>query len=179
MFFEKLYNLIYHIGFTAGSGFMKFGKWLSRGLSRPVKTVGAVFFAVFLVIDKFILKTFKTVSAEFKLLMADIKRVSSGLNSLIHTDRKSAEAKLRIYIKKAFSRHGIVFTFAVNLLVPIICLGVLCSTIGYWNKACSATRQSRPASMPSSRPKQGSKPLRLPPVRSRSLLSLRSISSRS
>lgn len=30
-------------------------------------------FAVFLVIDKFILKTFKTVSAEFKLLMADIK----------------------------------------------------------------------------------------------------------
>ena len=131
MFFEKLYNLIYHIGFTAGSGFMKFGKWLSRGLSRPVKTVGAVFFAVFLVIDKFILKTFKTVSAEFKLLMADIKRVSSGLNSLIHTDRKSAEAKLRIYIKKAFSRHGIVFTFAVNLLVPIICLGVLCSTIGY------------------------------------------------
>lgn len=37
MFFEKLYNLIYHIGFTAGSGFMKFGKWLSRGLSRPVK----------------------------------------------------------------------------------------------------------------------------------------------
>ena len=52
MFFEKLYNLIYHIGFTAGSGFMKFGKWLSRGLSRPVKTVGAVFFAVFLVIDK-------------------------------------------------------------------------------------------------------------------------------
>ena len=34
MFFEKLYNLIYHIGFTAGSGFMKFGKWLSRGLSR-------------------------------------------------------------------------------------------------------------------------------------------------
>ena len=83
MFFEKLYNLIYHIGFTAGSGFIKFGKWLSRGLSRPVKTVGAVFFAVFLVIDKFILKTFKTVSAEFKLLMADIKRVSSGLNSLI------------------------------------------------------------------------------------------------
>ena len=77
MFFEKLYNLIYHIGFTAGSGFMKFGKWLSRGLSRPVKTVGAVFFAVFLVIDKFILKTFKTVSAEFKLLMADIKRVRS------------------------------------------------------------------------------------------------------
>ena len=138
MFFEKLYNLIYHIGFTAGSGFMKFGKWLSRGLSRPVKTVGAVFFAVFLVIDKFILKTFKTVSAEFKLLMADIKRVSSGLNSLIHTDRKSAEAKLRIYIKKAFSRHGIVFTFAVNLLVPIICLGVLCSTIGYWNKATLA-----------------------------------------
>lgn len=100
MFFEKLYNLIYHIGFTAGSGFMKFGKWLSRGLSRPVKTVGAVFFAVFLVIDKFILKTFKTVSAEFKLLMADIKRVSSGLNSLIHTDRKSAEKKLRIYIKR-------------------------------------------------------------------------------
>ena len=138
MFFEKLYNLIYHIGFTAGSGFMKFGKWLSRGLSRPVKTVGAVFFAVFLVIDKFILKTFKTVSAEFKLLMADIKRVSSGLNSLIHTDRKSAEAKLRIYIKKAFSRHGIVFTFAVNLLVPIIGLGVLCSTIGYWNKATLA-----------------------------------------
>ena len=138
MFFEKLYNLIYHIGFTAGSGFMKFGKWLSRGLSRPVKTVGAVFFAVFLVIDKFILKTFKTVSAEFKLLMADIKRVSSGLNSLIHTDRKSAESKLRIYIKKAFSRHGIVFTFAVNLLVPIICLGVLCSTIGYWNKATLA-----------------------------------------
>ena len=138
MFFEKLYNLIYHIGFTAGSGFMKFGKWLSRGLSRPVKTVGAVFFAVFLVIDKFILKTFKTVSAEFKLLRADIKRVSSGLNSLIHTDRKSAEAKLRIYIKKAFSRHGIVFTFAVNLLVPIICLGVLCSTIGYWNKATLA-----------------------------------------
>ena len=81
MFFEKLYNLIYHIGFTAGSGFMKFGKWLSRGLSRPVKTVGAVFFAVFLVIDKFILKTFKTVSAEFKLLMADIKRVSAGLIS--------------------------------------------------------------------------------------------------
>ena len=52
MFFEKLYNLIYHIGFTAGSEFMKFGKWLSRGLSRPVKTVGAVFFAVFLVIDR-------------------------------------------------------------------------------------------------------------------------------
>ena len=79
MFFEKLYNLIYHIGFTAGSGFMKFGKWLSRGLSRPVKTVGAVFFAVFLVIDKFILKTFKTVNAEFKLLMADIKRVKLRL----------------------------------------------------------------------------------------------------
>lgn len=170
---------------------MKFGKWLSRGLSRPVKTVGAVFFAVFLVIDKFILKTFKTVSAEFKLLMADIKRVSSGLNSLIHTDRKSAEAKLRIYIKKAFSRHGIVFTFAVNLLVPIICLGVLCSTIGYWNKATLAleikyngsvigyAKTSRNISMPSSRQKQGSKPLRLPPVRSRSLLSLRSISSRS
>ena len=30
------------------------------------------------------------------------------------------------------------FTFAVNLLVPIICLGVLCSTIGYWNKATLA-----------------------------------------
>ena len=51
MFFEKLYNLIYHIGFTAGSGFMKFGKWLSRGLSGAFQTVGAVFFTFFLVID--------------------------------------------------------------------------------------------------------------------------------
>ncbi|HAQ29034.1 MAG TPA: hypothetical protein DCQ76_04765, partial [Ruminococcaceae bacterium] len=138
MFFEKLYNFIYRIGFTAGTVFMKFGKWLSRVLSRPVKTVGAVFFAVFLVIDRFVLKTFRTVSKEFKLLMADIKRGSSDFNALVHTDRKSAKVKLRTYVRKAFSRHGIVFTFAVNLLVPILCLGVLCATVSYWNNATFA-----------------------------------------
>lgn len=83
------------------------------------------------------------------------------------------------------------FTFAVNLLVPIICLGVLCSTIGYWNKATLALEIKYNGSVigyakneseyldAEQQAKQGSKPLRLPPVRSRSLLSLRSISSRS
>lgn len=136
--FDKIYNNIYFIGLMAGKQFKRFFKGFVRILRMPFKALSTVFFAAFLVLDRFFLKTFRTVGREAGMLLSDARRVFSRIRALYKEDRKEARKLLRHYVKKAFSRHGIVFSFAFNVAAPAFALVALCFTISYWGRVTLA-----------------------------------------
>ena len=136
--FEKLYNNIYYIGLIAGKYFKRVFGMLGRNLKKPVKALTAILVAGFFVLDKFVLRTFKGIGDEAKVLFADAKRVMADIKKVFKSDRKEARHQLRFYAKKAFSRHSALFSFAVNLVVPVLALVCLVMSVNYWKSATLA-----------------------------------------
>lgn len=136
--FDKIYNNIYYIGLIAGKYFKRFFLWLGRTVSKPIKALSAVLIAAFFVVDKFVLKAFKGIGSEAKVFIADVKRVFSDIKQLFKKDRKKARIQFQNYAKKAVSRHGTLFSFAVNLIVPVLAFICLIMSVNYWKNATLA-----------------------------------------
>lgn len=136
--FEKIYNNIYYIGLIAGKYFKRIFVWLGKNIRKPVKALSAVLIAAFFMLDKFVLRAFKGLINEAKTLFADVRRVSSDIREVFKSNRKEAGKQFGFYAKKAFSRHGALFSFAVNLVVPVLALVCLVMSVNYWKNATLA-----------------------------------------
>lgn len=136
--FEKIYNNIYYIGLVTGKYFKRIAVWLGKNIRKPVKALSAVFIAAFFMLGKFVHKAFGGIVNETKQFFAEVKRVSANVRKLFKNNRKEARKLLGIYAKKAFSRHGALFSFAVNLFVPILALVCLVMSVNYWKNATLA-----------------------------------------
>lgn len=135
---DLLYKNLYYLGLQSGRWIKRFAAWLGALLKKPYQAFKMLVLAVLLAVDRFALKGVHTVAEEARALYADFDRVFSKLGYVLKHDRKNAGELLRHYFKTAFQKHGAVFTFTVNLLVPIAALALLAGVIGYWSDTTPA-----------------------------------------
>ncbi len=131
--FDALYKNIYYLGLKSGYYLRNFFRWLFKKLKVPVKAVWALLLAAFFMVSRVLHKAFGAVVREAKDLFADMRRVRARLADILKNDRKNAPKLLKAYIRKALSRHGIVFRFAVNTGLPIAAFVILCATISAYS----------------------------------------------
>ena len=131
--FDLIYKKLYILGLFTARYVIRFFKWLGKLVMKPVKALSAVLFAAFVVVDKLVLSSARHINSEIKELFGDIKRVFGKLVSLFKQDRNEAVVTFKTYVKKAFQRHGIVFSFFTNIVTPVVALVILIATIRYWS----------------------------------------------
>lgn len=130
--FDYIYKKLYILGLYTERYVTRFFRGLLNFIKKPLKALGMLFYAAFLLVDRFFLNSVKLVGSEIKELWSDIRRVSSDISGEFRKGRKRGFDTLRAYVKKAFAKHGIVFSFTTNVITPLLALGVLCFTIYYW-----------------------------------------------
>ena len=131
--FDLIYKKLYILGLFTARYVTGFFEWLGKLVMKPVKALSAVLFAAFVVVDKLVLSSARHINSEIKELFGDIKRVFGKLVSLFKQDRNEAAVTFKTYVKKAFQRHGIVFSFFTNIVTPVVALVILIATIRYWS----------------------------------------------
>ncbi|MGN0571045.1 MAG: peptidoglycan DD-metalloendopeptidase family protein [Candidatus Fimenecus sp.] len=131
--FDKIYKNIYYLGLKSGYLMRNFFRFLFRIIKVPLKAVGALFTALFLMLTRVISSAVHLVTDETKELFSDMRRVRTRIRDIWKNDRKNAPKLFFDYARKAFSRHGIVFRFAVNTVLPIAAFVLLCVVIGQYS----------------------------------------------
>ncbi len=131
--FDYIYKKLYILGLFTARYITRFFRHLIRFLAKPVKALGTVLFAAFLVVDRFVLNSVKAVRDEIKELLGEIKGVSSDIKNVFKQSKKQGAGVLGGYIKKAFAKHGLVFSVLTNIITPILALLVLIATFQYWH----------------------------------------------
>ena len=129
--FETIYNQIYYIGIQT----IRYGKRFFKGLwaltLKPLKTIATLVFTLFILIDKFALKTFHESVDEFKGLVSDAQNVSDKLakakveGNFLH--------KFLKYVEKAYYRYRKIFVYALNFVLPVVSLVVLLNVVSAWS----------------------------------------------
>ena len=121
--FENIYNQIYYIGIQT----MRYGKRFFKGLwtllLKPLKTIATLVFTLFILIDKFALKTFHEIVNEIKALIEDTKKVSDKLNQA--KVEGNWFKKFVAYVKKANLRYRKAFVYVINFALPVLSLVIL------------------------------------------------------
>ncbi|MBR5191664.1 MAG: LysM peptidoglycan-binding domain-containing protein, partial [Clostridia bacterium] len=121
--FENIYNQIYYIGIQT----MRYGKRFFKGLwallLKPLKTIATLVFTLFILIDKFALKTFHEIVNEIKALIEDTKKVSDKLNQA--KVEGNWFKKFVAYVKKANLRYRKAFVYVINIALPVLSLVIL------------------------------------------------------
>ena len=121
--FENIYNQIYYIGIQT----MRYGKRFFKGLwallLKPLKTIATLVFTLFILIDKFALKTFHEIVSEIKALIEDTKKVSDKLNQA--KVEGNWFKKFVAYVKKANLRYRKAFVYVINFALPVLSLVIL------------------------------------------------------
>ncbi|MEG2719921.1 MAG: peptidoglycan DD-metalloendopeptidase family protein [Oscillospiraceae bacterium] len=128
--FSEIYNILYVVGLKTHRYIKRFFLWLVKIVKKPIKAIGTVFFAIFLVVDKFLLKTVKLVVGEIKELSSDFKRVFKRIVYICKNEKSKAPKVLFEYFKKAFQNHRIVFSYALNLSLPIAAFVLMWNVMG-------------------------------------------------
>ncbi|HAQ64189.1 MAG TPA: hypothetical protein DCR23_06980, partial [Ruminococcaceae bacterium] len=131
--FDYIYKKLYILGLFTARYITRFFRHLIRFLAKPVKALGTVLFAAFLVADRFVLNSVKAVRDEIKELLGEIKGVSSDIKNVFKQSKKQGAGVLGGYIKKAFAKHGLVFSVLTNIITPLLALLVLIATFQYWH----------------------------------------------
>lgn len=121
--FENIYNQIYYIGIQT----MRYGKRFFKGLwallLKPLKTIATLVFTLFILIDKFALKTFHEIVSEIKALIEDTKKVSDKLSQA--KVEGNWFKKFVAYVKKANLRYRKAFVYVINFALPVLSLVIL------------------------------------------------------
>ena len=121
--FENIYNQIYYIGIQT----MRYGKRFFKGLwallLKPLKTIATLVFTLFILVDKFALKTFHEIVNEIKALIEDTKKVSDKLNQA--KVEGNWFKKFVAYVKKANLRYRKAFVYVINFALPVLSLVIL------------------------------------------------------
>ena len=81
--FDYIYKKLYILGLFTARYITRFFRHLIRFLSKPVKALGTVLFAAFLVIDRFVLNSVKAVRDEIKELFEKLDEIFAD-PSIIH-----------------------------------------------------------------------------------------------
>ncbi len=131
--FDLIYKKLYILGLYTARYVSRFFKSLGRLIMKPLKALSAVLFAAFVVADRFVLSSARYVNSEIKELFGDIKRVFGKLVAIFKQDKTEGADTFKTYVKKAFQRHGVVFSFFTNIVTPVAALVVLIATVRYWS----------------------------------------------
>lgn len=131
--FDTIYKNIYYLGLKSGYLMRDFFRFFFRKIKVPLKAVGSVFMALFLMVGRGVSAAVQVVTNETKDLLSDVRRVRTRLRDIWKNDRKNAPKLFFGYVRKAFSRHGVVFRFAVNTALPIAAFAVLCLVVGQYS----------------------------------------------
>lgn len=133
--FETIYKNIYFLGLKSGYLFRDFFRFIFRKIKAPLKAVGSLLTALFFMLARAASSAGHLVAAETKELFSDMRRVQARIRDIWKNDRKNAPKLFSRYVRKAFSRHGVVFRFAVNTVLPIAAFVLLCAvTAQYANR---------------------------------------------
>ena len=124
--FETIYKNIYFLGLKSGYLFRDFFRFIFRKIKAPLKAVGSLLTALFFMLARAASSAGHLVAAETKELFSDMRRVQARIRDIWKNDRKNAPKLFSRYVRKAFSRHGVVFRFAVNTVLPIAAFVLLC-----------------------------------------------------
>ena len=128
--FENIYNQIYYIGIQT----MRYGKRFFKGLwalmLKPLKTIATLVFTLFILIDKFALKTFHEIVNEIKDLVEDTRKVSDKLTQA--KVEGNWFKKFSAYAKKANLRYRKAFVYVLNFALPIVAFVILLNVATLW-----------------------------------------------
>ncbi len=131
--FDLIYKKLYILGLYTAKYVTRFFRAVSKFIKKPIKALGMVFYAGFLLVDRFFLNSARLVVSEAKELASDVRRVFSAIKGAFKSDKSYGLKMLRHYVKKAFAKHGVVFSFLTNIVTPAVALAVLCLTVNYWS----------------------------------------------
>lgn len=131
--FDKIYKNIYYLGLKSGYLLRDFFQFIFRKIKVPLKAVGSVLLALFLFIGRGGSSAAHIIGTETKELLSDMRRVHSKIREIWKTDRKNAAKLFFGYVRKAFSRHGVVFRVAVNTVLPVAAFVLLCVVVGQYS----------------------------------------------
>ena len=131
--FDSIYNQIYYLRLQAIRYGKRFFKWLFSLLLKPVKAIGTLIFTAVIVVDKFALKAFHEIVADFRELASDAKRVSTAGSDSPEGEKKISPARLKRYFVKAVSRYKRAFIYVLNTVLPLISLAFLVYIVSIWS----------------------------------------------
>ena len=130
--FENIYNQIYYIGIQALRYGKRFFKWLWALILKPIKMIGTLIFTMFILVDKFALKTFHESVTEFKKLVTDAQGVSDKIAEAKTKGRGKFFKKIAKYVKKACFRYKKAFLYVLNIALPVVSLIFLVNVATAW-----------------------------------------------
>lgn len=136
--FDSIYNQIYYLGLQTIRYGKRFFKWLFSLLLKPVKAIGTLVFTAVIVIDKFALKAFHEIMADFRELAGEAKRVSTAGSDSPEGEKRISLAKLKRYFVKAVSRYKRAFIYVLNIVLPLVSLAFLLYVISTWSSVTFA-----------------------------------------
>ena len=84
------------------------------------------------------LKGLRNAGSETKKLFTEAFETIGTLRRIRKTDKKRFPKYLIFYFKKALRKHSIVFTYAMNTVLPVIAFLILVATIHYWSETTFA-----------------------------------------
>ncbi|MGN0519870.1 MAG: peptidoglycan DD-metalloendopeptidase family protein [Candidatus Fimenecus sp.] len=131
--FDRIYRNIYYLGLKSGYLLRDFFRFILKKIKVPLKAVGSVLMALFLMLARVVSGAVHLVADETKDLFSDMRRVRTRIRDIWKNDRKNAPKLFFAYARQAFSRHGMVFRFAVNTALPIAAFVLLCVVIGQYS----------------------------------------------
>lgn len=131
--FDLIYKKLYILGLYTAKYVTRFFRAVSKFIKKPIKALGTVLYAGFLLADRFFLNSARLVGREAKALASDTRRVFSAIKGAFKSDRSYGFRMLQYYVKKAFAKHGVVFSFLTNIVTPAVALVILCLTVNYWS----------------------------------------------
>ena len=131
--FDYIYKKLYILGLFTARYITRFFRRLVRFLAKPVKALGMLLSAGLIVADRFVLNSVKAVAAEFKQLFGEARAVSTDIKDSFRQDKKQGADVFGGYVKKAFAKHGLVFSVLTNVVTPLVAFLLLLTVLHYWN----------------------------------------------
>ena len=131
--FDYIYKKLYILGLFTARYITRFFRRLVRSLTKPVKALGMLLSAALIVADRFVLNSVKAVGAEVKELFGEARAVSTDIKDSFKQSKKQGAGVFGGYVKKAFAKHGLVFSVLTDIVTPLVALAILLTVLHYWN----------------------------------------------
>ena len=128
-----LYQRIRLLGIQTHRYARRLNRRIVRLLKKPIRWVGAMVYACWVVIDRYVLKGVHAVSAEVRLLRRDIRASSSHIHRDVYVKGEKRSVVFRRYIGVAFERYRSLFQRLLRLLLPIAGCVVMILTVSYFS----------------------------------------------
>lgn len=129
---DYIYKKLYILGLYTARYVKRFFKTAWRFIKIPFKALETLLFALYVVADKFVLKSAKSVHDEARQLRSEAKNTFSKIHGIFKEDKKRGYKTFKYYVGKAFKKHGVVFSVTANIIAPVLSFVILVMTVHYW-----------------------------------------------